>query len=352
MKDIDIREWKEYVLEDLFDFVNSKAYHSKDVTEIQDRNSGINYVTRSKFNNGLKCRVVKRDDYVINPKGTISFGAENADFFYQPEEYITGNKMYYIDTRNISKKAGLFLKSILENAFTKNFSFTDGMVPDRIKKEKIKLPSKLNKKGEYEPDWQYMEDYIASTMKLSQENIDKLQNIIEHKQYVHTEHWLNFNCSDIFIAKNTGNILARDVEDGSGSTPYVTASGVNNGVFAHIDASKYDIIKGHCILIGGKTFTVTYQADDFVSNDSHNFVIRTNGYNISDLSYKYVVTVIRSYFGQKYLWNDAVTKDKFLGENIPLPVDSNGKPDWEYMENYMKKILEDAQSKLDKLTCC
>lgn len=82
MKDIDVREWKEYVLEDLFDFVNSKAYHSKDVTEIQDISSGINYVTRSKFNNGLKCRIVKRDDYVINPKGTISFGAENADFFY------------------------------------------------------------------------------------------------------------------------------------------------------------------------------------------------------------------------------------------------------------------------------
>lgn len=351
MKDIDIKEWKEYVLENLFDFVNSKAYHSKDVTEIQDKNSGINYVTRSKFNNGLKCRVVKRDDYVINPEGTISFGAENADFFYQPEEYITGNKMYYIDTRNISEKAGLFLKSILENAFTKNFSFTDGMVPDRIKKEKIKLPSKLNKKGEYEPDWLYMENYIANTMKLSRKNIDKLQNIIENKQYVHTEQWLNFNCSDIFTAKNTGNILARDVEDGSGNTPYVTASGTNNGVFAYIDASKYDIIEGHCILIGGKTFTVTYQADDFVSNDSHNFVIRVKGYDVSALSYIYLVTLIRSYFGQKYTWNDAVTKAKFLSDSIPLPANSKGEPDWKYMENYIAKVEKTAKNRLHYLGC-
>ena len=26
----------------------------------------------------------------------------------------------------------------------------------------IKLPAKLNSKNEYEPDWQYMEDYIKS----------------------------------------------------------------------------------------------------------------------------------------------------------------------------------------------
>ena len=54
-------------------------------------------------------------------------------------------------------------------------------------------------------------------------------------------------------------ILYRDIVDGSGTTPFVTASGVNNGVTAYIDSTNYDIIKGNCILIGGKTFTLTYQ---------------------------------------------------------------------------------------------
>lgn len=38
-----------------------------------------------------------------------------------------------------------------------------------------------------------------------------------------------------------------------------------------INASRYELIKGNCILVGGKTFTLTYQKEDFVSNDSHNF---------------------------------------------------------------------------------
>ena len=37
---------------------------------------------------------------------------------------------------------------------------------------------------------------------------------------------------------------------------------------------------------------------------------------------------------------------------IKLPVRSNEEPDWEYMENYMKNIMQDTQSKLDKLACC
>lgn len=85
--------------------------------------------------------------------------------------------------------------------------------------------------------------------------------------------WEKFQINQLLTAENTGNVLARDVEDGSGETPYVTASGINNGVVGYIDAENYKKMKGNCILVGGKTFTITYQALDFVSNDSHNFVL-------------------------------------------------------------------------------
>lgn len=64
MGKIDTSEWKEFKLgyimvgnkkqgHGLFEIVNSVAYHGKDVTET-DSDDGINYITRSKFNNGLK----------------------------------------------------------------------------------------------------------------------------------------------------------------------------------------------------------------------------------------------------------------------------------------------------------
>lgn len=118
---------------------------------------------------------------------------------------------------------------------------------------------------------------------------------------------------DYFCAINTGNILSRDIVDGSGSTPFVTASSVNNGVAAYIDASNYEIIKGNCILIGGKTFTLTYQKNDFVSNDSHNIALYSKCVS-NEQVLLYIITVLSCSLKHKYNWGDAVTKDKLLAQ--------------------------------------
>ena len=124
---------------------------------IEDEN-GIPYITRSKFNNGLKCRVERKEKLELNPSNTISFGAENANFFYQSEEYITGNKMYYISTINLSKYAILFIKTVLESTFSNNFSYSNGMIPERIKDEYITLPVDIHGN----PKFNFMESYMKN----------------------------------------------------------------------------------------------------------------------------------------------------------------------------------------------
>lgn len=143
--------------------------------------------------------------------------------------------------------------------------------------------------------------------------------------------------SQFFNAKNTGNVLFRNIEDGTGTTPYVTASAYNNGVVAYIDAGKYNTMKGGCILVGGKTFTLTYQNKDFISNDSHNFTLtlKTPEIGSEDL-YLFLLTIIRSSLSYKYTWGDAVTKEKILNDEILLPIKKNGDPDWEFMVAYIK----------------
>ena len=39
-------------------------------------------------------------------------------------------------------------------------------------------------------------------------------------------------------------------------------------------------------------------------------------------------------------------KDIVKEEIIKLPVDKNNKPDWQYMENYMKNIISTMQNNL------
>lgn len=93
-----------------------------------------------------------------NPAKVISFGSENASFFYQEKEWISGRDMYYIDTSMYSNYICFFLISCLET-LTSKYSYNFGLFPDLLKDETIKLP--INIYGE--PDWQYMYDYMKNT---------------------------------------------------------------------------------------------------------------------------------------------------------------------------------------------
>lgn len=103
----------------------------------------------------------------------ISFGAENANFFYQSEPYITGNKMYYIDTSTISKYAFLYIKTIVEVIFPSRYSFSDGMIPNKIKRKIIKLP--IDKNGNL--NWDYMEQYMMNLLKDTRENLNHFKSV-------------------------------------------------------------------------------------------------------------------------------------------------------------------------------
>lgn len=116
--------------------------------------SGIPYIVRSKFGNGIKYRVSKLS-LQTSPAGVISFGAENSAFFYQEEEWCSGRDIYYIDTRDLSPLACRFLLTCLQKISTK-YSYNYGLFPELLKEEYITLPAT----SDFQPDWDYMEEYM------------------------------------------------------------------------------------------------------------------------------------------------------------------------------------------------
>ncbi len=139
-------------------------YHTREVSE---ETGGIPYVVRSKFNNGIKY-YVNRPNGNINPAKVISFGAENATFFYQEREWVSGRDIYYIDTREIDKYACLFITACLQ-PIAQKYSYSFGLFPDLLRKEKIQLPIKEN--GEI--DYAFMANYMRSIENHAQKTINQ-----------------------------------------------------------------------------------------------------------------------------------------------------------------------------------
>ena len=62
----------------------------------------------------------------------------------------------------------------------------------------------------------------------------------------------------------------------------------------------------------------------------------------------FLIPLIRK-IGQKYKFVDKWKLEDMCNDKITLPINGNGEPDWEYMENYMKNIMDDTKAKLNIL---
>ncbi|WP_353617043.1 restriction endonuclease subunit S [Mannheimia cairinae] len=147
-----------------------------------------------------------------------------------------------------------------------------------------------------------------------------------------------FDVVDIFNVKNTFNILSRDIISDSGNTPYLSASKENNAVSTYISYDQRFLDKGNCIFIGGKTFVVTYQAQDFFSNDSHNLCLHLKNKEIATkLIQLFMKTCLEKGLGHKYSWGNSISSKKIQSDKLLLPIKDNI-IDYPYMEILMSAL--------------
>ena len=142
--------------------------------------------------------------------------------------------------------------------------------------------------------------------------------------------WGKYRLIDVFEVKNTRNILSTDIVPNSGATPYLCASSENNAVSSYIEYDKSFLEKGNCIFIGGKTFVVTYQEQDYYSNDSHNLALYLKEKRSCKAVLLYLSSCIYRSLAHKYSWGNSISKTKIQNDTITLPINQDGTIDLNY----------------------
>ena len=145
-----------------------------------------------------------------------------------------------------------------------------------------------------------------------------------------------FLLRDIFPFISRGKRL-KTADHISGSTPYVSSSAINNGVDDFIGNTEHIRTFSDCLTIAnsGSVGTPFYHNYLFIASD-HVTALKNPKINI--YSYLFVASVLRK-FQKKYNFNREINDVRIKKESIPLPTDKNGNPDWNYMEQYTKRIL-------------
>lgn len=333
LEDVEWRRFKVGGKDGIFNVKNSKPYHK---ANLNVASNGIPYVTRTSMNNGLEDLIVDAN-YEKNPKNTISLGAENADFFFQGVEYVSGNKMYCISNDKITREVGLFLVQIFRQSIKEcGFGYGKGLTGTRFKNRYIMLPIDENNK----PNWHFMEEYIK-------ERENKQRNVLKdcYKRrlfylgsctgIVNNVEWGEFYISDIFNTVQRGKRLTK-ANQIDGNVPYISSTGLNNGLDNFIGNTE-------CIRSSQKDLTIAnsgsvgscfYHSYKYVASDHVTTLKLSNG---NDNVYKFLSTILGR-LKEKYSFNREINDARIKREKILLPIDTNGNPNWDYMENYIKII--------------
>jgi len=341
----------------LFEIKNTLSFNTDKLVEGSD----FDYITRTSLNQGILRETGFVNSENINESGCWSLGLLQMDFFYRKKHWYAGQFVRKVIPKfQLTENIILYFSTLLNKQKSKLLPVLVRNIDTTFLSLLIQLP--ITSTGEI--DFAFMENFISE---LEEERISELNAYLEVtglKDYTLTPEedesikdfkemeWEDFNVVDLFRVKNTHNILSSEIIENSGEVPYLCASAENNAVSSYIKYNEDFLDEGNCIFIGGKTFVVSYQENDFFSNDSHNLALYHKKAELRNLKNQlFLSTCIKRSLQHLYSWGDSISNKKIQKDVIKLPIKNNS-PNYPFMETFIsaiqKLVIKDVVLYADK----
>lgn len=383
---LNIKEWQEFKLSDLFDMKNGYFNNKPETIETFPSDNPIPFLGATAENNGVTdyCDIESiklsdktgQDDNTLEGKIfegnciTITNNGSVCNAYYQPIKFTSSHDETICNPKfELNFFRAMFICSIINR---ERYKWSYGRKLHDLNKSKniiIKLPIQYDDEKKpiintsmgysnegYIPDWEFMENYIKSlhhkpiTTKIKN-NTNKELNI---------EQWEEFKVSDLFTMLNGKGITKEEIEENKGLLIAVQSGEENNGVLGKID-KIYCLKKGYvltdkmCLTVArtGSAGFVSFQSEGCVVGDSAKILLLAEEIATKSI-YLFLQTILLAN-RFKYDYGRKVTEEKYLSDILRLPIqrDETGEPiiddnhtysdkgyipDWQFMEDYINSL--------------
>lgn len=332
---INIQNWRPYQVSDIFDVVYGVNLELNACDEtVFDDHEGINFVSRSKENNGVTAYIKRVESVEPQAAGIITVaggGSSVLSTFVQQEPFYSGRDLYLLIPKEKYQGVTFYSKQFICAVIMANkYKYSFGRQANKtLAHLEILLPDK-----DGTPDWQFMEQYIKSLHHKPLTTKNKFQQI----PVLEVDEWKEFRVGDFFDIHPTKTIDGISTNDCVGyGVPLVVNSAENNGVAGLCDFEPTE--KGGIITFSDTTDgnTFFYQPDDFIGfAHIQGMYPKTRQWTANQLLFFSTLLMFDS--NGKYSYGRKMRRDTISNINIKLPVDSEGNPDWDFMDNYIKAL--------------
>ena len=302
-------------LEELFDL---RYGHSLELNALKQvaPPDGVNFVSRARGNNGVTARVLTLEVPGRPGEITVALGGNVLSSFVQPEPFVCGRDVMILTAKdpNMTTLEKLWwCCCIWEN----RHKFSYGRQANRT------LGSLLV--PDEPPEWVF--DLAVPTYNGLARAVGQEMDLTDPCG------WPLFVIEDFFEVKKGRRVTKAQRKPGA--TRFIGASEKNNGITDMCDLEP--MFKEHCLTVpyNGSVGFAFYQDQPFSASDDVQVLVPKD--DVTRWALLFVAAVIRTEkvrFSYGYKWNMARMKKT----TIRLPANSSGRPDWGYMDAYMRGL--------------
>lgn len=354
---------------ELFYFESSNAiYHAINVTVHGKRETNsFPYVVRSSVHNGIKGYIVEPKNG-LNSGNTISLAQDTGEFFYQEKSYFTGNKVKVLMPIGfeLTKRCALYLMTAMQKAF---YAFTWGSSfnTDVMKKVEVVVP--VTDSGQL--DVQYMEQYIKRVEANYTKRVEAYLATLGYESLDDCElsspgpdEWGEFRIGSLFKKLSSrylgsGNKFdaVRKKPSAEFSLPVTYAKYNNNGIMYWGRPADFQHYR-NCISViynGAVSAGLVFAQKDDTGVLAESYLIDFKNYHNESFKVDlYISAVMKKALYPLYSRENLAVWSKVKDNMIKLPVTPDGKPDYDFMDQYItaiekKKVLKLKQAMDHKL---
>lgn len=334
--DLESREWGEFKLDTVFEIENCKC------NKVSALGSGKTpYVGATNRDNGVMSFVECNEPYltkgnciafICDGEGSMGLSVYRKSYFIGSTTVKVGRNKY------LNEYIGQFITTVADKVrFKYNFGFKRNT--QHLKNEILLLP--MDNEGKI--DYTFMESYMKEK---EREKLERYKNYIvkrleELRDYEEVEpleekEWGEFVIEDLFAMKIGKNVDGNKINKQGGKVAYVTRKETDNGLDGFISYGR-DYINSSfpVITIGNETAKPFVQQYPFFTGTKVNILSHKS--HVSLECYKFMAQCLEMH-KSKYSYSFTVNSTRLRRQKIMLPMNNQNQPDYNYMENYMKRL--------------
>lgn len=267
--------------------------------------------------------------------------------FYHPYECIFSDdvKRFHLKAMHNNPYVLLFVKVLIEQQRGK-FGYLYKFNAKRMASTRIMLP--VTDSGE--PDYEYMEQYARNMMIRKYRQyivyLERELNEIERERAngplitLEDKEWKAFRIGALFAVTRP---VARNKDDYAvGDVPFIASGAVNNGMMKGcIPNAGEHLDLGNCVTVSPVDGSTFYQPVDFLGRGgAGSSILILRAKELNRYTGNFIARAIQKTCS-KYTYGRMGNKDGIKRDRIMLPVTDSGEPDYDYMEQYGRKMMAD-----------